>query len=402
MSRLYRYLPPFAGDYSGVTSALYELGGMLCIHDASGCTGNYVNFDEPRSYNSKQLIYCTGLRRDDAIMGNEEVYIEKIVKAAKDMNPKFIGILGSPVPLIIGFDFNGIAREIESRLNIPVFGFNTAGIRGCYKDGVVMGITKLLDYYVLPNKSKLAKPLNTSSRKVNIVGATPLDISEENISEFKKLLHKNGYEVISTLSMCNNMEEFLSFYNADINLAITQAGLIISKDLETKYGTPYLGGVPIGELGTKHYFKCLDYIFKNRKSLEVSQISVNPTRKSKGIAIVVEDGVIASSIRVELLAQGYEKVYTASLFNKDIGMDGIETYFLKNESEIIDFINKDCGLIVADPLLLDQRKNKDTVDMIEVPKYAVSSRIYHDKRWIYIDSNWNKKININKERSMTI
>ena len=105
MKRLYRYLPPFAGDYSGVGSALYELGGMLCIHDASGCTGNYVGFDEPRSYDSKQLVYCTGLRRDDAILGNDEVYIDKIVRAAKDMKPKFIAILGSPVPLITGFDF---------------------------------------------------------------------------------------------------------------------------------------------------------------------------------------------------------------------------------------------------------------------------------------------------------
>lgn len=65
MKRLYRYLPPFAGDYSGICSALYELGGMLCIHDASGCTGNYTGFDEPRSYNSKRLVYCTGLRKTE-------------------------------------------------------------------------------------------------------------------------------------------------------------------------------------------------------------------------------------------------------------------------------------------------------------------------------------------------
>ena len=78
MRRLYRYLPPFAGDYSGVCSVLYELGGMICIHDAAGCTGNYTGFDEPRSYNSRTLIYCTGLRKTDAILGNEEVYVHKI------------------------------------------------------------------------------------------------------------------------------------------------------------------------------------------------------------------------------------------------------------------------------------------------------------------------------------
>ena len=148
MKRLYRYLPPFAGDYSGVCSALYELGGMLCIHDASGCTGNYTGFDEPRSYDSKTLVYCTALRKTDAILGNEEVYIDKILRAAEEMKPRFIALVGSPVPMIIGFDFNGVAKEIENRSGIPTFGFATNGMQGSYKEGVVMAVNRFLEYYV--------------------------------------------------------------------------------------------------------------------------------------------------------------------------------------------------------------------------------------------------------------
>ena len=40
MSKLCIMLPPLAPDYSGAASALFELGGMIVIHDASGCTGN--------------------------------------------------------------------------------------------------------------------------------------------------------------------------------------------------------------------------------------------------------------------------------------------------------------------------------------------------------------------------
>lgn len=392
MKRLYRYLPPFAGDYSGVASALYELGGMLCIHDASGCTGNYVGFDEPRSYDSKQLVYCTGLRRDDAILGNDEVYIDKIVRAAKDMNPKFIAILGSPVPLITGFDFNGVAKILQQRLGIPAFGFDTAGMTGSHKEGVVMGVTKLLDYYVLPKKAELIRNEDRRGKKVNIVGATPLDISEENLDALKELLKSKGYEVVSVLSMSNDMDEFLSFYKADINLAITQAGALIAKDLENKYDMPYLAGLPVGELGTEHYFNCLKEVFECGKSMEISQKPIQIKRDKKGHAVVIEDGIIASSIRMELLLQGYEKVDVVSIFGKDLGMSDIEAKYTDNEYEIMDAINtEESTLLAADPFLIQYREKKDGVKLVDLPKYAISSKLTHQKRWVYIGSGWNIK-----------
>ena len=69
MKQLSLNLPPFAPDYSGVCSALFELGGMIVIHDACGCTGNYTGFDEPRWYGSSSGVYCSALRQIDAILG---------------------------------------------------------------------------------------------------------------------------------------------------------------------------------------------------------------------------------------------------------------------------------------------------------------------------------------------
>lgn len=390
MRRLYRYLPPFAGDYSGVGSALYELGGMLCIHDASGCTGNYVGFDEPRSYDSKQLVYCTALRRDDAILGNEQVYIDKIVKAAQDMKPKFIAVVGSPVPLIIGFDFNGFAKDLEQRLGIPAFGFETGGMKGSYKEGVVMAVKKLLDYYILPKKNELVRNMDRSGKKVNIVGATPLDMSEENLQALKRILTERGYEVNSVLSMSNDMDEFLSFYKADVNLAVTQAGALIAQDLEEKYQMPYLAGLPIGEFGTEHYFNCLEKVFETGNSTEVSKEPITVQGDKKGEAVVLEDGIIASSIRVELLAQGYEKVRVLSLFGKDSGMAGIDAEYTEDEDMILSAVkDENCSLVVADPLLLKYRENTKDVELVAMPKYAISSKLYHYKRWVYIATAFN-------------
>ena len=393
MKRLYRYLPPFAGDYSGVCSALYELGGMLCIHDASGCTGNYTGFDEPRSYDSKTLVYCTALRKTDAILGNEEVYIDKILRAAEEMKPRFIALVGSPVPMIIGFDFNGVAKEIENRSGIPTFGFATNGMQGSYKEGVVMAVNRFLEYYVPPVQAEKDKN-DTAVRKVNIVGATPLDISEENLSAFKSVLKEKGYEIVSVLSMGNSIEGMKECKKADINLAVSQAGLLIAMDMYEKYQIPYLAGLPIGEEGSKHYFNCLEKVWEDGKNLEVSMVPVTGKQPVKGRnAVILEDGVLASSFRVELLAQGYDRVDVVSLFGKDKGMLTIEAEYPIGEEEILQAVNREnCELVVADPILLQQRQKTENVTLLELPKYSISSKLMHKRRWNYIGTAWNQKL----------
>ncbi|MBQ9991190.1 MAG: hypothetical protein IJP31_09680 [Lachnospiraceae bacterium] len=391
MKRLYRYLPPFAGDYSGVGSALYELGGMLCIHDASGCTGNYVGFDEPRSYDSRQLVYCTSLRKNDAILGNEEVYIQKIVQAAAEMKPAFIAIVGSPVPMVIGFDFDGVAREIEHRTGLPTFGFDTCGMKGSYKDGVIMAAEKLL--------ARLAPPYmpvaehQKSGKSVNILGATPLDMSEENVQALRRLLEAKGYAVNVSFFMGNTLEDYQRFHYADINLAITQAGAVTAQYMEKHYHIPYLAGLPIGDAGSAHYFDCLKRVLHTKKSLEVSQIPIPISMGAEASgkkALILEDGIIASSIRTTLMAEGYSHIDVLSLFEKDSGVDGLNMSFAKTENDIIKAVNsEDYNLIIADPLILALRKNQAGVQLIELPKYAISSKLMHQKRWIYVSDGWD-------------
>ena len=95
---------PLAPDYSGAASALFDLGGSVVMHDASGCTGNFTGYDEPRWMGSRSAVYCSGLRRMDAVLGNDEKFIVATLKAAEDLNPSIIAYLGSPVPTVIGTD----------------------------------------------------------------------------------------------------------------------------------------------------------------------------------------------------------------------------------------------------------------------------------------------------------
>ena len=50
-------IPVYTGDVSGFASALYELGGMLVIHDHLGCNSTYNTHDEVRWYDKEPDIY---------------------------------------------------------------------------------------------------------------------------------------------------------------------------------------------------------------------------------------------------------------------------------------------------------------------------------------------------------
>ncbi len=111
-------IPCYAADTSGVCSALYELGGMTVVHDASGCNSTYSTHDEPRWYDIDSMIYISALTEIDAIMGNDERIISDTVAAAADQHPHFIALCGSPMPMMTGVDFDAIAEEIQQRTHL--------------------------------------------------------------------------------------------------------------------------------------------------------------------------------------------------------------------------------------------------------------------------------------------
>ena len=84
MRQAYRIIPIYTADVSGVCSALYELGGMTVMHDPSGCNSTYNTHDEIRWYDQDSLIFISGLTDIDAIMGNDEKFLQDIEEAAKE------------------------------------------------------------------------------------------------------------------------------------------------------------------------------------------------------------------------------------------------------------------------------------------------------------------------------
>ena len=365
MRKLCIKLPPMAPDYSGVCSALYELGGMSVIHDASGCTGNYAGFDEPRWYDNQKLVFCSGLRELDAVLGDDQKLINKVMLAAEDLKPEFITVLGSPVPMIIGTDFTGIATEIENLTNIPSLGFDTTGLN-YYDVGISKAYLQLAKRFVKACDKK-------EEKTVNILGATPLDFSaNENITDLITLLEKNGYKVNASWSMHTTLEAIKETTKASMNIVISVAGLELARYLEKLYKMPYITGVPLGKSGETRLITALEV--GQEKADEIIQ---STTEEQKHVLIIGEQ-ILSNSLR-NYLKDEYQmnQVDVATFFELDKKIAGQEDIAIESELHLIKVIREDrYDIIIGDPLFQQLMPSQSKAEFIELPHVAVSSRLY--------------------------
>ena len=331
MKGLYKVLPPFAPDYGGACEVMYELGGMILIHDASGCTVNYVHFDEPRYFTEPSAVFCSGLNEIDAVMGDDSVVIGKALKAAEKLHPKFISFVGSSVPMVVGTDFKGLAAECEAKCGIPCFGFAVNGIGTCMD-----GASKVYLEFI-----KRFSGDRTEAKGVNLLGLLPMSYSsvaetEKVRSMFKYLRYSPGF--------MSTFENFSDLQNAEENVVVSSSGLEAADYMKKKYGIPYRIGIDYDE----------DYI----RSI------VGNVTSGKNV-LVIGEGVEACSFSDSL--KKYGMVKAASVLDIFEQYDGAE-YRLSDESEIKDVIGQ-FDVVVADPYFKSLSEN---TEFINRPMIAVS------------------------------
>lgn len=239
MNRSYKITPVYTGDVSGVCSALYEMGGMVVIHDPSGCNSTYNTHDETRWYDQDSLIFISGLSERDAILGNDKKFIDDVIRAAESLEPAFIALVSSPIPFMNGTDFKGLARLIEKKTGIPTFFIETNGMHD-YSVGAGRALEEIVKRYV---KASDAADRN---RKVNIMGMTPLDFAADgSVSSVREILENHGWEIISCYAMGDSLENLKKAGEADVSLVVSSVGFRAAKVLEERYGIPWVAGTPV-------------------------------------------------------------------------------------------------------------------------------------------------------------
>lgn len=184
MKGLRKVLTPFAPDQSGAVSVLYNLGGMIVIIDAGGCTGNVCGFDEPRWHGQRAAVFSAGLRDMDAILGRDALLISKIASAAQRIDARFVALVGTPVPATIATDYKALKRMLEKKVDIPVLTLPTDGMR-LYDSGESAAYKELVATFAKDDVTE------TEGEEL-ILGATPLtcgekytDVTLEDIEEIR-------------------------------------------------------------------------------------------------------------------------------------------------------------------------------------------------------------------------
>ena len=343
MRGLRKYLTPFAPDQSGAVSVLYELGGIIVICDAGGCTGNVCGFDEPRWFERKSAVFSAGLRDMDAILGRDDRLVAKLVDAAEKVEAGFAAVIGTPVPAVIGTDYQALKRMCEKKTDLPVLAVNTDGME-LYDGGERKAYLELFKVF-----ARETLPVETG--RVGILGMTPQDVSDLKAADkLREKFKSQGHQAVC-YGMGDGLDEVKKASSVEKNIVVSPAALECARYLEKTFGTPYEVGYPLVE----ELVPDMEYAGKK--------------------ILIVQQQVMAGSIREELQKRGADgEITVASWFSmeKDLLEEGDVPF--KDEEDYMDLVEKGrYDVIFADPCMRRMTKDFSGV-FVDAVHFAVSGK----------------------------
>ena len=398
MKGLYRYLSPAAPDQSGAVSVLFELGGIIVITDAGGCTGNICGFDEPRWFTKSSAVYSAGLRDMDAILGRDDRLLEKIRRAASDLDPYFIAIIGTPVPSVIATDYGAISRLAEKQLGIPTIYIETTGMEN-YDAGQRKAYEAVLKLLKRGREELEGRSDGTGSREgaagrlirrlqrekgdapapdLGVWGATPLDLpGTESARLIMERARQAGYERAACYGMDSGLADLMDAACVKENLLVSWSGLSAVRALE-KAGIPF-------RLGTGAPFE------GGITEEQIRQVADRIRRDGPMEMLILHQQVAAEALRRRfraLLPEMAGRIRIGSFFQMDPQFAEEGDLHREGENELIRAAGgKRFGIICGDPLY--RRALGDYAGLwIDLPHYAVSGQMFMKSGEDRIVSSW--------------
>ena len=341
----------YTADTFGVCSAFYELGGLVVMHDASGCNSTYTTHDEPRWGKNNSEVYISALTEVDAISGNDQKLISDILTVVDDLNPKFIVICGTPIPTMTGFDYDGVSRIIEEKTGIKTFGIPTTGMRD-YVKGIEDSFRLIFNYFV--------KEKHTSD-KINLLGLTPLDYyygTED--SELLDYLKKQNIDIAASFSAHTDLESIKNAASAKENIVVSESGLKLARLFDEKYNIDYSVKILINDEWVE-ITKEAEIFFDKKMKLRDDDLKMIDDDLSN--VNHSENYIIAEPFKALAL-----KKYLKEKLNIDLNV------LYRCSEEDLNSILKNAKLVIADGLY--QPIVRKDAYFINYPHAAFSGRLY--------------------------
>ena len=338
MRGLRKYLTPFAPDQSGAVSVLYELGGLVVICDAGGCTGNVCGFDEPRWHTRRSAVFSAGLRDMDAILGRDDKLVNELVDASAKIDARFAAVVGTPVPSVIGTDYRALRRMSERRGTLPTITVDTTGME-LYDVGASKAYLALFDRFA-------TEELAVEPGRIGVLGANPLELSTLEADELR-----SAVPGAVCYGMGSTFDDVLRASAAERNLVVAPSGLAAAKLLNMRFGTPFEVRDPLAA--------------RLAEGADVAGRRV----------LVVHQQVTANSLRDELLARGAAQVTCATWFMLLPELAQAGDVRLREEADLVELVRAGgYDVLVGDPTLWRMLGSFDGCT-IDVPQFSVSGRL---------------------------
>lgn len=366
---LHKMIYPFAPDQSGAAAVLYEMGGMIIIVDAGGCAGNICGFDEPRWLDTKSAIFSAGLRDMDAIMGRDDLMIDKITRASKKIDARFVALIGTPVPATIGTDYKALRRMAEKRTGLPVITMNTSGA-GWYDEGIEKAYEALIGKFT---NDAYTQPVMRGT--AGVLGVTPLDSGRLDAADrIGEVLKAEGMTEVFCHGTACGLSDLGRAGSAEKNIVAAVSGLKAARKLKEKYGTPYECTDPLAR----------DALEEALKGAGADTISLFGGKRVLIIHQQVRANTIRNIIREELKKAGMTeggseasrtgagRIDAATWFILDDEIKEEGDFRIKEESDFFNTIeNGGYDVIMADPSFRKAAKGFSGT-FIDLPHFAVS------------------------------
>ncbi|WP_070640199.1 nitrogenase component 1 [Olsenella sp. HMSC062G07] len=348
---LRRVLTPFAPDQSGAVSVLFGLGGLSVIVDAGGCTGNVCGFDEPRWFAGADAVFSAGLRDMDAIMGRDDLLVKKLADAAGKIDARFVALVGTPVPAVIGTDLTALRRMSERATGLPAVAVDANGMR-LYDAGAERAYRELFLTFADGIRADRGERPAREPGRLGVLGATPMDLSDPGAARaLAEALCAAGWRRVTCFGMGASLDDVMSAGAAERNLVVAPSGLAAAKLLKERFGTPYDIDFPL-----------------------VSAL-IPPIGWEGRRVLVVHQQVAADALRRELLSRGCADVRCASFFMRPDEVTQPGDVALREEADLrraVDDMGAD--VVLADAVLRPLLAGYDG-DFFDETHFALSGHL---------------------------
>lgn len=207
-------------------------------------------------------LITTHLAEKDIALGITKRLEDCVKDVVQEKRAKAIFLIPSSVPEMVGTDLEAIGEEIQFTYpNIPILTFKA----GNFKAGMEQGMEEAFYQLVksLPDKVEFEIPAIEKKEErptFNLLGSC-CDWSrfQSDAREIVRIM-EGAFQLQKAAvfgSSCD-MESILNMTKAQVSIVIRKEGLKAAKELQKRYGIPYLYLAPYGLLGTLHWVKELE------------------------------------------------------------------------------------------------------------------------------------------------